>query len=174
MPDLCLIGSIAGVHGIRGALSVISCSDIPGRFTRLDTVYIGKDLDSVTGYRVTEATGHGDRVLLNLEGISDRNQAEALKGNFIYVKADQMEAPPEGRYFIHDLIGCDIVTMEGERKGVLSDVMLLPANDVYVADCDGREVLIPAVPAIVRSVDINQRRITVEAIDGLFEDDDED
>jgi 16S rRNA processing protein RimM len=174
MSDLCLIGVIAGVHGIRGAVSVIPYSDVPGRFERLDVVMLGSSADQTREMRVTEAEEHKGRILLRFGEVTDRDQAEVLKGLYLYVPEEKMEAPPEGRYFIHDLIGCEVVTVRGERKGSVRDVMLLPANDVYVADCEGREVLIPAVPSIVRSVNIAERRVTVEPIPGLFEDSDED
>ncbi len=174
MSELCLIGVIAGVHGIRGAVSVIPYSDVPGRFERLDVVMLGSSADLTREVHVTDAEEHKGRILLRFSEIADRDQAELLKGLYLYVPEERMEAPPEGRYFVHDLIGCEVVTVQGARKGIVCDVMLMPANDVYVADCGGREVLIPAVPSIVRSVNIAERRITVEPLPGLFEETDED
>lgn len=174
MPDLCMIGVIASAHGIRGAVFVHPFSDIPGRFERLETVLLGSSESETREYHIAEATDRSGRILLQFTECNDRSTAESLRGLYLYIPEDQMETPPQGRYFVHDLIGCGVETANGEKRGVVFDVMLLPANDVYVVEYQGREVLIPAVPAFVREVNIGERRITVEPIPGLFEENDED
>ncbi len=174
MPDLCLIGVIASAHGIRGAVFVHPFSDIPGRFERLETVLLGDSENETREYHIAEASDRSGRILLQFTECDDRTTAESLKGLNLYIPEDRMETLPEGRYFVHDLIGCRVETVNGEKRGVVFDVMLLPANDVYVVDYEGREVLIPAVPAFVREVNIDDRRITIEPIPGMFEDTDED
>lgn len=174
MSELCLIGTILAASGIRGEVKVRSWSDVPGRFEVLSVVHVGRDESSVREFRVRGAKEGHDIVRLHLEGCDDRNAAEALRGLHLYVRVDAMAAPPEGRYFIHDLIGCEVRDMDGHPRGIVKDVMLLPANDVYVVDARGSEVLLPAVPAIVHSVDTTNKRIVVHALPGLFEDEDED
>ncbi len=172
--DLCMIGSIVAAHGLRGGLKVQSFSDVPGRFSRLDVVLIGRTPAKVRPARISEASDDGPRVILQFEDCDDRDAAEALIGLNIYVEETKMEAPPEGRHFIHDLIGCTVQTASGEYRGTVRDVMLLPANDIYVVEFEGREVLVPAVPAIVTQVDTAGKTITVEPVPGLFEDPDAD
>ena len=172
--ELCLIGTIVAPHGIRGALRVQSHSDIPGRFSRLTSVLVGNDENDVREMQVESATEEAARVLLELRESADRDSAEGLVGMKLFITDEQMEAPPEGRYFVHDLIGCRVETPDGEQRGEVRDVMLLPANDMCVVDCRGFEVLTPAVPAFVRSVDTDGKRIVVEDVTGLFEDNDED
>ncbi len=172
--DLCLIGSIVAAHGIRGGLKVQSFSDVPGRFSRLETVLLGHAPERVRPAVVVDAAGDGSRVILQLEDCDDREAAELLVGLNIYVEDAEMADPPEGRHFIHDLIGCTVQTASGEYRGTVRDVMLLPANDIYVVEFEGREVLLPAVPAIVTMVNTAEKAITVEPIAGLFEDPDAD
>jgi 16S rRNA processing protein RimM len=171
--DLCLIGSIVGAHGLRGEVKVQSFSDLPGRFAMLDSVLLGSTPKRARSVPVSISSEHGPRVIMHVEDCHDRDAAEALIGLNIYVEEERMEAPPDGRHFIHDLIGCAVRTASGESRGTVRDVMLLPANDIYVVEYQGREVLIPAVPAIVTQVDTTNRTITVEPIYGLFEDLDE-
>lgn len=174
MPDLCLIANIVAAHGIAGALRLRSQSDIPGRFGRLEDVYVGRDPRNARPMRVAEASEHGGRVLMRLEGCTTREMAEEFIGQSVYVAETQMEAPPDGRYFVHDLIGCVVSTTDGVRRGELTDVLLLPANDVYVLDCGGREVLVPAVADFIHSVDVQAKTIVVKLVPGLFEDEDAD
>jgi 16S rRNA processing protein RimM len=174
MPDLCLIANIVAVHGVAGALKLRSQSDVPGRFSRLDTVLVGPDPAHVRSLRITDARELGDRVIVQFEGLPDRDAAEELVGLNMYVTGEQMESPPEGRYFVHDLIGCAVRTPEGEDRGAIVDVMLLPANDVYVVMFEEREILVPAVPEFIRDVNVQEKRVTVEPVPGLFEEEDED
>lgn len=172
--ELCLIGTIVAPHGIRGALRVQSHSDISGRFSRLTTVLVGSDEKDAREMHVAGATEEAARVLLEFRECADRDRAEELVGMNIFITDEQMEKPPEGRHFVHDLIGCRVETPDGEKRGEVQDVMLMPANDIYVVDYRGFEVLIPAVPAFIRSVDTDGKRIVVEDVAGLFEDTDED
>jgi 16S rRNA processing protein RimM len=174
--DSCLIGSIVAAHGIAGGLKVRSHSDIPGRFAKLKRVYVGRDAATAREYTVRKASDATGSVLLFLDTVTDRNTAETLIGSSLYIEEKDMLPPPEGRHYVHDLIGCEVRTEDGTRKGVIRDVLLFPANDLYSVDCDGREVLIPAVPEIVVKVDTAARLVTVADLPGLFtlEDDDED
>ncbi|MDT8323186.1 MAG: ribosome maturation factor RimM [Bacteroidota bacterium] len=172
--ELCLIGTIVAAHGIRGAVRVQSHSDIPGRFSRLGQVLVGSAPENVDMLSVVSVSEDGSKVLLHFSSSNDRDTAEDLVGRHLYITDEQMEAPPEGRYFVHDLIGCHVETTEGASRGIVRDVMLLPANDVYVVEYRGFEVLIPAVPDFIQSVDTAGKRIVVTPVDGLFEDFDED
>ncbi|MCK5329207.1 MAG: 16S rRNA processing protein RimM, partial [Candidatus Latescibacteria bacterium] len=76
---------------------------------------------------------------------------------------------PEGTYYTFELIGLEVVTEEGERLGRLSDVWSMPAQDVYVVDREGKEILVPALRSIIRDVDLPRQRMTVNLPDGLLE-----
>lgn len=174
MRDVCLIGAIAAPHGVRGALRVRSHSDVPGRFLRLDSVLLGPDAGRLVAHRVTEASDDGHRVILHLEGVDTREAAEDLRGMYVYIDAAQMEAPPPGRHYVHDLVGCAVRNEAGENRGRIEDVLLMPANDVYVVNWLGREILVPAIPDAVASVDTEKRLVIVRDMPGLFEESDED
>ena len=76
---------------------------------------------------------------------------------------------PEGTYYTFELIGMDVVTEEGERLGRLSDVWSMPAQDVYVVEREGKEILVPALQTIIREVDLPHQRMTVNLPDGLLD-----
>ncbi|MCB2203804.1 ribosome maturation factor RimM [bacterium] len=172
--ELCLIGSIVAAHGIRGAVKVQSHSDIPGRFESLEQVLVGEEAENVRTMEISTVSEQPATVFVQFAGVEDRDAAEDLIGLNLYVTEDEMEAPPEGRYFVHDLIGCKVETPEGEARGSVRDVLLLPANDVYVVEYHGFEVLVPAVPDFIQSVNTAEKRIVVTPVPGLFEDVDED
>jgi 16S rRNA processing protein RimM len=107
-------------------------------------------------------------VVVFFEGISTRDKAEMMRGADLLIEADEMAPPPSGKYYVHELIGCTVVTEDKQHIGVVKDVMLLPANDIYVVDAGGREVLVPAVPDFVSAVDIKARCVTIKLVDGLM------
>jgi len=171
--NYCLIGKIVGVKGIRGEVKVFSYSDIPGRFGLLGKVLIGTSEAETLEFHVDKAQESHGKVYLFFRDIADRSGAEMLVGQNIYIPDSEMMSPPEGRYYVHDLVGCRVLTPAGKDKGQIVDVMLLPANDVYVVLCENKEVLVPAIPAYIKNVDIKSKCVVIEDVQGLFEDEDE-
>lgn len=168
-----LIGKILRCHGLHGDMRMKSLSDIPDRFVRLANVYVGRDSTDMIHLAIDHIIQRGEFVQVRFHGKNSRTDAEALVGQYVFVHESDKLSPPEGKHFIDDLLGMDVVSRDGKYRGVLKDVWNLPAQDVYVVHVKQREVLIPAVPAFVFAVDMKHRQITVNAIEGLFEDDDE-
>ena len=174
MPSrVCLIGRIARAHGVRGMVSVQSYSDHPGRFSLLRTVLIGLDESRAVEYGIVEAREQGGKVMLSFAGVESRSQAEELVGAGVFIREDQMLPPPDGMHYVHDLVGCAVTTPDGADRGTVTDVLLLPGNDVYVVNDHGREVLVPAVPEFISEVDTTAKRVVVLPVPGLFEEKDE-
>lgn len=114
--------------------------------------------------RIMGARVGKDAVYLFLEKIYDRTAAESVRGQFIYIDREHAVKLPEGRYFIADLIGCEAVDLNGNRLGILKEVLQPGANDVYIVQRpDGSELLIPVVDAFIKDIDIKSRKITVDA-----------
>lgn len=119
---------------------------------------------------VTEVKPHTDGLVAQLEGVDDRNAAEALKGVRIYLSRSAFPATPEGEYYWVDLIGLDVVNREGVHLGVVSDLVATGPNSVlvleYTETVDGAEQtaerMIPFVAAYIDGVDKAARRITAD------------
>ncbi len=119
---------------------------------------------------VADIKAHADGVVARLEGIDDRNAAEALKGCRISLPRSAFPEPADGEYYWVDLIGLEVVNREGEQLGVVRDLMSTGPNDVLVLEYSERidgeeraaERLIPFVAAYVDGVDRARRRITVD------------
>ncbi|MBS3912520.1 MAG: ribosome maturation factor RimM [Hydrogenophaga sp.] len=135
------------------------------RFARGFSAFSG----SVT-VKVAEIKVHADGVVARIEGVDDRNAAEALKGVRIYVPRSAFPATPDGEYYWVDLIGLDVVNREGVHMGIVRDLLTTGPNSVlvleYTETVDGAarsaERMIPFVSAYVDSVDQSTRRITVD------------
>jgi 16S rRNA processing protein RimM len=169
--DLVAVGRIVKVFGVKGDVIVTPMTDVPGRFKDLRRVFLGNP-SSAPGEEVRETTithvhaaPRGIRV--TLECAADRTTAEQLVGLLILVPPAERATLPAGTYFVDDLLGLAVRTEDGERVGVLKEVMHMPAHDVYVIDTGGEEVLLPAVREFVLGVDLHARTLTVKLIEGM-------
>jgi 16S rRNA processing protein RimM len=162
--DWVLVGVIAGAFGVRGEVKVDLYTDFPERFQAGSTVYLG---DHNRPAVVLGARPLGQRVGLTLEGVGDREAAQALFDTPIRVPRSQVMPLPEGRYYHDQIIGLQAETSTGEPLGTIVEVLATGSNDVYVARLDERETLIPAIKDVVRQIDIAGGRLIVEPIEGL-------
>ena len=160
---------IVSTHGVRGEMKALPLCDgaaFLAKFKRLFTSADGAGETRVLGVRA-----QGNVILLRLDGVTDMDAARAQVGRTYYLaKADAKL--PRGRYFIDDLLGCDVVDADTDRVyGQLTNVDRPAAQDIYtVTDGAGEEHMLPAVPEFVKKIDIDARKIFVTPIEGMFTD----
>jgi len=148
------IGRIAKAHGLRGEVNVVLVSN---RTERLDP---GSVLSSDVGDLVVESSRpHGDRWLVTFAGHRDRSAAEALRG--LELRAEPLEDPDE--LWVHDLVGCRVVSADGIERGVVTAVQDNPAADLLVLD---NGALVPVVFVVDGPTG---GTVHVDVPDGLFE-----
>jgi 16S rRNA processing protein RimM len=157
LSDYYLIGKLQAVNNPDGYLSVEPFSDFPERFFNLKSVFIG-----IYGvYKkifIEESIFENSGILIKFFNFDSDLEAGPLVGCSIYIDQSELIELEENSFFIHDLIGCRIYK-EGKFFGVLSDVIQLTSNDVYVIDNDGKEFLLPAVKDFIQHIDIGSKEI---------------
>ncbi len=161
------IGRVVRAHGLRGEISVAVLTEFPERFEATEWVYLGDEFEA-TPYRLESHRWHKKNVLLTLSGITNRTQAEQLRGQFVQVPLEEAVPLPEGAYYLYQLIGLRVITIDGEYLGSVVDIIETGANDVYVVDHEGQQILLPAVLDVIRSVDVEAGEMVVQVIDGLI------
>jgi 16S rRNA processing protein RimM len=159
------VGRISRAHGVKGEVVVHALSQVQSRFDPGSRLLVGEGKEQEL--TVTEARPHGGRLLVRFEGIHDREAADALRGEFLFVPATSAPNLDEGEYWTHELVGCDVVTEEGRALGRIREIIHTQANDVWVTDGGEEEILIPALKDVVADVDIPGRRVVVRAVSGL-------
>ncbi len=168
-----IIGEIVNVHGVRGALKVTPLTDDPKRFRTLKQVTVSHQNHKKTEkkiYAVVSAVLAGNFVLLQLEGIDDRDKAMMLRGALLEIPREEAIVLPEDHYFIGDLIGCRVTESDGTVLGFVRDVFQTGSNDVYrVVSEQGAEILLPAIGEVILRIDIAAGEITVKLLPGLRE-----
>src|SRR6266567_8562479 len=140
------IGNIVAPFGLRGEVKVFLLSDVPDRFAQLEAVYLAPDYRRVVieGVRPFKGT----MVLLKLRGIDDVTAAEPLRNVGVYIPLEELAQLPPDSYYQHDILGLQVLTLNGREIGPVSDILVTGANDVYVVTgASGRQFLIPAVKA---------------------------
>lgn len=156
MTDKLTVGEVLKPQGIRGELKIKPFTDDAEVFCAFSRVFVGD-----TPYKVLSVRTGGGAVYLGLKGVADRNAAELLRGKEIVIPRDEAPEPEEGRYYVADLLGCDIVTEGGKILGKLKDVRQA-ATDVYTLFDGARDILFPVADGVVLAVDIEAGTITVD------------
>lgn len=163
------VGKIVKTIGVKGECKVALLSDVPGRLEGVADLRVGATEQRSEPRVIESVRAHQDGVIIKLKGTDSGTDAERLKGMFLYVPVDQAVRPSDISYFVHEIVGMQVVTEEGTHVGVVSDVWKIPGNDIWLVKADGREIMIPAAREFIRSVDLTQKRITIHVIEGLLD-----
>lgn len=172
MPEYFLIARIKSVYGKDGSVRIISYSDFPERFYSLKKVFIdffGNKKEFLVEH-VSEAKGS---FIVKFKNFNNETDSGILTGKELFVDEENLVKLPENYFFIHDLVGSKVLR-NSEEFGIISEVLSLPANDVYVVhNTDGKEVLIPAVADFIESFDAGKKILILKPGKELYEEDDE-
>ncbi len=169
MKDFFLIAKVVSVYGREGFVRISSFSDFPERFFSLQKVYIDFFEDKKEFF-VQKIGKHKDDFLLKFQNFDNDKDVELLIGKEIFVDSDNVVKLPENYFFIHDLIGSKVFRNETEF-GIIKDVLTYPANDVYVIDNNGKDILIPAVLQYIESFDSENKILVLKPGGDIYEDD---
>lgn len=162
------IGKINKSIGIKGEVKASVFSDNPGRFAALQRVWLGSDDNSGSEHRIESYRTSGKQVVLKLSGIDTRTQADEVRERYILVR-DEEAVRPRNSYFVHELIGMEVVSEQGRTVGTIGDVVGLPAGDAWVVRIGEREVYVPGVKEFIHSVDLKTRRVVIRVPEGLID-----
>ena len=166
--EFIIIGEIVASQGNKGEVKVVPLTNSLDRFKRLKDIFIrtkeGRRLLKIGSLRVEKKA-----VILSLEGIENIEEAKSLVGSFLEVKRSEAVKLPEDTYFIFEIIGLEVYTMENELLGKIEDIISTGSNDVYIVKSqDEKEILIPAIRDVVKEIDLKRKRVIIEAIEGLL------
>lgn len=163
------IGKVVGTHGVRGMVRIQPWSDDADFLTRFKNFYLQ---NGETKIQISKIAPHGNVVLASVKGVNSIEDAEKLRGQVLYIKRADANLP-EGRYFVSEIIGARVFDADtDELLGILSDVSPTGANDVWHIKRNEREYLVPAIPDVIITVDIDNDIIKIKPLKGIFDNED--
>lgn len=164
--ELVVVGRIGPPHGVRGAVVVQPFTDAAEeRFAPGSVLLTDREPLIVEASR-----WHGKRLIVQFAGITERTDAQQLRGTDLHVPASTRPALDDpDDFYDTDLVGLTATTVGGEPLGPVRDVVHAPASDYLVVEVGGRERLVPFLAAVVPIVDIPGRRVVIDPPEGLLD-----
>ncbi|MDE6520369.1 MAG: ribosome maturation factor RimM [Ruminococcus sp.] len=158
-------GKIVTTHGIRGEVKIMPYTDTPELLCEFERLFMEKSHNEVY---IEKSRAFKNMVIAKIEGIDTVEDAEKLRNKILYMHRDDLELD-ENTYFIEDLIDMEVKDADTDFVyGRIADVLQTGANDVYVIKGE-REYLIPAIPDVVISTDIDNNIMLIRQLEGLFD-----
>lgn len=168
MADRVCLGAITGAHGIRGQVKIKPFTENPD-----DVGSYGPVTDEAGTRTFTlQVMGRAkEQVVVKLEGVGDRNAAEALRGTRLYVGRDKLPEAEDGAFYHADLIGLRVEDTSGETIGEVTAMYDFGAGDlVEFRGLVGKSHMLPFTEEIVPVVDLDGGRIVVNPPEGSLDD----
>ncbi|MCZ2258810.1 ribosome maturation factor RimM [Sporosarcina sp. G11-34] len=165
------VGKIVNTHGIRGEVRVNSYTDFPEeRFA------VGNKLalfmpDSTKPITLIIASQrpHKNFKLLTFENHPNLNDVEKYRDGMLKISENDLGDLDEGEFYYHEILGCAVVTTEGVNLGKVTDILETGANDVWTVTPEkGKPQYIPYIDDVVKEIDIENKKITIETMEGLL------
>jgi 16S rRNA processing protein RimM len=167
-----VIGRIAKAHGVTGELVVDVRTDDPDeRFVAGKRLRLRRSRGGTETTVVVESVrAHGGRLLVRLQGVADRDAADALRGGLFIVDSSELPAISDpDEFYDHQLEGLAVRTVDGDDLGTIAEVLHTAAGELLsVRKADGAEVLVPFVSAIVTSVSLADGVVQIDPPEGLL------
>jgi 16S rRNA processing protein RimM len=166
------VGKVVNTQGIKGELKVLLSTDFPEDRFKKGSKLILMDADQKSQIIVEVASGRLQKnvYIVKFVGFNDINQVEQYKGWTLKVRASDLAELETDQYYYHEIIGCNVVTEEGEELGTITDILSPGANDVWVVTRPkGKPVLLPVIDDVVLKVDVAAKLVQVSMMEGLID-----
>ncbi len=163
------IARILRTHGLGGELKIEPIAPHWKAMDMSEPLRVVDRHGHVTMAHVESMRDQNDVVLLKLREIDNVTTAAQFSGGGIEIEEVRLAELPDDEFYVKDLIGLAVVDEEGVMLGRLTQVLEMPANDIYEIEIAGEKKLIPAVAEFVRRIDLEKKQITVRVIPGLLD-----
>src|SRR5277367_6121856 len=154
------LGIVGAPFGVRGWIKLRSYTEPPDRLLEHRSLQLRLG-GAWRTYRIEASGRSGGQLTVKLVGVEDRDEAQALRGAQICVPRSELPPRDDRDFYRADLIGCEVVNLEGTGLGRVQNFMETPAQVLMVVR-GAKDVLIPAVPQYLRRVDLQARRVVVD------------
>ena len=164
------VGKIVNTHSLTGEVKVISSTDFEEeRFKKGSKLLITRGNQLIREVVVQSYRNHKNFLLVKFEGIDSVEEAEKLKNLQIKIDSDEVGELEENEFYFHQIIGCEVFDENDRNLGEIIDILTPGANDVWVIKGEeGKEILIPYIEDVVKQIDITNKKVNIEVMEGLI------
>lgn len=165
------VGKLVNTHGVKGEARIISKTDFrEERYKPGNKLFLFMpDSDDSIELTVKTHRIHKSFDLVTFEGYENMNEIEKMKGGILKVPESQLTELEEDEFYYHEIIGCTVTTLAGDEIGKVREILTPGANDVWVIKGKGgKDVLIPYIEDVVKKVDVKEKSIIIDPIEGLL------
>ena len=165
------VGKIVNTHSLKGEVKVISSTDFEEeRFKKGSKLLITRGNQLIREVVVQSYRNHKNFLLVKFEGIYSVEEAEKLKNLQIKIDSDEVGELEENEFYFHQIIGCEVFDENDKNLGEIIDILTPGANDVWVIKGEnGKEILIPYIEDVVKKIDITNKKVNIEVMEGLID-----
>ena len=160
------IARVSKPVGMKGSVKLAPLSRYCDDYISEKPIFVGNTEKSNIKLELLEKAIDGKQVRCVFKGIDSRSEAEAIRGQYVYAS---VTIDDEINQISGELIGYTVVTDLGDVVGELTEILWLPVNDIYVIRNGEREILIPVIPEVVKSIYHAERAIEITPMDGLLD-----
>lgn len=167
-----MVGKIVNTHGIRGELKIYPNTDFPEvRFAPGNKlIMFNEENGAQQQVEIQSSRLQKNMYVVRFKGFGNINEVEKYKGWALRVSKDEAVELEEDEYYFHEIIGCEVVTEEGQSLGTITEILTPGANDVWVVKpAKGKDILIPYIHNVVQEINIEEKKIIVHIMEGLLE-----
>ena len=166
--EFIVIGKVVSTQGNKGEVNVLPLTESIDRFKNLDNVFL-RNKNSQTVLNIEKIRIKKETVILKLKDIENIEEAKMIVGSFLEVERKNAVKLPKDTYFIFEIIGLEVYTENNIFLGKVENVISTGSNDIYIVkDKNEKELFIPAIREVVKNVNLEKKRITINMVDGLI------
>ena len=160
------IGKVIKPHGLKGELKFMP-------FVREAEIYrnikrVALDDSAKVVKQIQFFRGHESRLIIKFKDCDSIEEASKLSGSEVYVHRDDFESLPDGDHYWFEILGLQVYDEEGKHYGRIVEIMETGSNDVYVVQDGKKELLLPMIESVVKTIDIKENKLIFHVVEGLL------
>lgn len=166
------VGKIVNTHGVKGEVRVVSQTDFPEERYAVGTELAVFEKDGkrpIKFVTIASSRPHKNFILLTFEGYGFFHEVEPLKGTELKIHEKHLEELGDDDFYFHEIVGCTVFDENDQEIGKITEILQTGANDVWtIKGVNGKFHYIPVIADVVKEVDVDEKRIKIELMDGML------
>lgn len=164
------VGDITKTHGLKGEVKLRPAVTDPSLVQGVHRARIVGDDGEPLEKELEKVRGQGGRWIVKFKDCKTIEEAQALVGRSLEIYDEDFKPLPDGEYYWFQIEGLQVFDEEGRYYGTVNEIIVTGSNDVYVVQDGDKELLLPMIDSVVKSIDLKENKLIFHIIEGLLED----